>query len=197
VKPIVPTKEHVYTLAITDKGFDLDEFKSLKTPNQPTTREAAAVLAAETNQGINFKRNAAANSDEKDVLVRKGSTPKRPRIESKANIEVGVSTKLDASEIADTQPHQETMTFLRDWRREWQSQGGWIFDTLNAAKTNQASSDVARSHQLVTMQTHLTSTLERNRAATQREHAATQDALQRNEQQRRAHAQSVGTREEE
>ncbi|KAF1825208.1 uncharacterized protein K489DRAFT_377758 [Dissoconium aciculare CBS 342.82] len=198
VIPLVPTKEHVYTVTITDRAFDMEEFKSKKMTNQPITETMTAALTKEIANGISksTKRKASESADIDDEVVEVGAT-KRTRIEANGSVAAEIASKAPVPAERGTQAHEETMTFLRDWRREWQSQGGWLFDTLNAAKTTHASADVARSHQLSTMQTVLNSALERDRAAAQRERASTQQTLLYIEKERTALAQKMETRENE
>jgi hypothetical protein len=42
--PLVPTKEHFYAITITDRAFDMEEFKSKKMTDQAITETMPAAL---------------------------------------------------------------------------------------------------------------------------------------------------------
>lgn len=144
-------KEHVYSITITDSGFDADDFARSVPQNERNARRSRGEdivssprVAAGRNGQQATPRLDSRLLDINDEIVEIRPF-KRQRTITGAEQAAGISQQHHASPLTHLpQPPMpmptgvyESLAYLRNWHDEWTRQGGWLFDMLN--KTHSAT----------------------------------------------------------
>lgn len=112
------SREHVYTVDVTDTNFDSELFAKTKTA-------------------------ASSNADGRTVSVASSDLDSRPT--KRARTDGSVVRNGSISELSTVQHVDDLHSFMKSWHDEWTRQGGWLFDSINGIgkvqKSNQDHSD--------------------------------------------------------
>jgi len=137
-------KEHIYTVSITDRTFDISKFigkqisraepeqvippgstASLNSPTPGHTNGQQTGAATPSNAGESSERPAKrARTDAGNV------TPSMSRSAEPARETSGLVRRDDLNARAG-----EILEYLRKWQEQWAQQGGWMFDNVTRVHT--------------------------------------------------------------
>ncbi|CAK4030700.1 Hypothetical predicted protein [Lecanosticta acicola] len=187
-----PAREHVYSVSITDSGFDSVVFARTKLLAGRGSRAASASSPA---SGHGDRRPSSSRRGAEDDDVMEIRPLKKPRTEG----EDGLPTPSRASVSEDPNTSQrvyEVLNYVKDWKDEWMRQGGWLFDTLNGAAKTTQDQHQAMEKKLDSVQDTLGQSINAASATTMAELANITKLLPWLEHCRKTNADKVQAREE-
>lgn len=188
-----PAREHVYSVSITDNGFDSVNFARTKVLAGRGSGTGSAASPPASTQGDRRPSSSRRGADDEEV------TEIRPSKRARVDGEDGFPTPSRGSLSEDHSTSQrvnEVLNFVKDWKTEWQQQGGWLFDTLNGAAKSSTDHRQAVEKKLESVQDTLGQSINASNATTMAELANITKLLPWLEHCRKTNADKVQAREE-
>lgn len=182
------SKEHIYSIAITDSQCDAEHFARTKTPAKASKRTAPIAsspsISSHAQDDRPSSKSRRVNEDDGDVIEIRPF--KRTRVE----------TEKPVSDDPVQQRLHEILTFVKTWHDEWKHQGGWLFDKLNGANKIANDRDWDMDKKLETLQDILGQSINSANATTMSELSNITKLLPWLEHCRKTNADKVQAREE-
>ena len=133
------SRQHVYSVTITDRAFKIDEFnKAFPPPPEVGSSTAESLMEAEKShvngqQEQTTPRTETCKADDEDVIEARSSKRLKTtdHTASPNSMAKEVASKEDSSGSAYRS--DELLQFMKDWHEEWVRQGGWLFDNITKA----------------------------------------------------------------
>lgn len=121
-------KEYVYTITVTDPGFDADNF-SRRVERSTGAGFAGSPMVPGQSNGQEAMHRAEIDDDIVEIRPFKRQKVNSGRTSISDSQQTPASMAPMALSSTPSRP-DESLAFLKSWHDEWTRQGGWLFDTL-------------------------------------------------------------------